>query len=428
MQILIATSRFQDLAGSEITVLEYAIELSLQGNAVSIACFFESERYKDECIKHGIKLATFDDSALINTSWDVIWIFHQPTFYALFSKWNYSTQYTIFSSLSHFEPLETPPIEICPLNIITTNSEENLSYFNENYPDYSSKAIVLPNSIPRDFWVNQRSVNSGKVLIVSNHIPSELLELKDILESQGTIVDIYGTGYIEDRITPQVLSNYKLCISIGKTVQYCLALKVPVFCYDHFGGPGWITEENIITAADKNFSGRCSPSTYTAEELSKKIEDELIPSVAELEQNFQFAKDKFSLDKNLSGVLDALSRSVISLSHTTTATEKKIFSRIVDVFLRDSRRQHELSLAYQKESQRREKAELQLCEYKYAWEAESAKRFSVEDELLKIASALEIERKEHVEAMQQLIDAKKSKLLKSYYFIKSLAKKFNIKK
>jgi len=428
MQILIATSRFQDLAGSEITVLEYAIELSLQGNAVSIACFFQSERYKDECIKHGIQLATFDDSALINTRWDVIWVFHQPTFYALFSKWNYSTKHTVFSSLSHFEPLETPPIEIFPLNIITTHSEENLSYFNEHYPDYSSRALFLPNSIPRDFWVNQKSVEAEKVLIVSNHIPTELLQLKNILESQGTIVDIYGAGHIEDRITPQVLSNYKFCISIGKTVQYCLALKIPVFCYDHFGGPGWITDKNIITAADKNFSGRCTPTKYTASELHEKISDELIPSVAELESNYQFAKENFSLEKNLSEVLDALSGSVNSLKHVATATEKKIFSRIVDVFLRDSRRQQELSLAYEKESERREKAEQQLYEYKYAWEAESAKRFSVEDELLKTASMLENERNEHANAMKQLIEAKKSKSLKSYYFTKSLAKKFNIKK
>lgn len=394
MQILIATSRFQDLAGSEITVLEYAIELSKQGNSVSIASFLQSERYKDECAQNGIQLSTFDDGALINKDWDIIWVFHQPTFYALFAKWNYSTKYTIFSSLSHFEPLESPPIEIFPLNIVTTNSEENLSFFKRHYPDYSNRAMVLPNSIPGDFWVNNNGSNSGKVLIVSNHIPTELLELKQILEEQGTEVDIYGAGYIAERITPSVLSDYKLCISIGKTVQYCLALKIPVFCYDHFGGPGWITAKNIMTAAENNFSGRCTLTKFSAIELLNKINDVNIPSFTELEKNYEFAKERFSLRKNITEVVGALAGAgnVNNLTQLANVTEKNIFSRIVDVFIRDSQRQ---------------------LEYKIAWEAESAKRFSVEDELLKTSS--------------ELNDAKQTIFLKSYYYIKSLVKKLNIK-
>lgn len=422
MQILIATSRFQDLAGSEITVLEYAIELVKQGHEVSIASFFKSERYQNECAENGIFLSVLDNVELINRSWDVIWVFHQPTFYALFAKWNYSTKHTIFSSLSHFEPLETPPIEIFPLEIITTNSEENYKFFLESYPQYSRKAKILPNSIPRDFWRKTVSHQSNKVVIVSNHIPKELIELKSLLEEKGLDVAVYGTGYIEERISPEVLLNCKLCISIGKTVQYCLALKIPIFCYDHFGGPGWITEDNISTAAAKNFSGRCSPNKYTASEILNELSSNKIPQDATLEKNYQFSRKKFNLSTNISEIIVFSGENKINAASCST-TEKNIFARTVDIFIRDSLRQKELVRAYRDEGFLREKTEQQLIQYKNAWDVESKRRFSTEDELLKLASSLEKEKLSHLKTIKQLNEIKSSKFFKSYYLIKSLLKK-----
>lgn len=426
MQILIATSRFQDLAGSEITVLEYAIELVKQGHEVSIASFFESERYQNECAENGIFLSVLDNVDLINRSWDIIWVFHQPTFYALFAKWNYSAKHTIFSSLSHFEPLETPPIEIFPLDVITTNSEENYKFLLESYPQYSRKAKILPNSIPRDFWIKPAPLHSNKVVIVSNHIPKELIELIPLLEEKGLDVAVYGTGYIEERISPEVLLNCKFCISIGKTVQYCLALKIPIFCYDHFGGPGWITEENISTAAAKNFSGRCSPNKYTATEILNEMGSNKIPPYEMLEKNYLYSKDYFDLSKNISGILD-FSGVNENKAIVQNITEKNIFSRTVDVFVRDSLRQKELAVAYNDEGLLREKTEQQLIEYRHAWDVESKRRFKVENELLQLSSMFEDEKIEHLQTIKQLNEIKGSNFFKSYYLIKSLITKYRSK-
>lgn len=65
---------------------------------------------------------------------------------------------------------------------------------------------------------------------------------------------------------------YDSVISIGKTVQYCLASHISVFCYDHFGEPGYISRNNYDKARHHNFSGR-GFSRHTKARLYKMIID-----------------------------------------------------------------------------------------------------------------------------------------------------------
>ncbi|MEW6856332.1 hypothetical protein ABG752_11000 [Streptococcus iniae] len=53
-----------------------------------------------------------------------------------------------------------------------------------------------------------------------------------------------------------MIAGYDCVIGIGKNVQYCLAMGKPIYVYDHFKGPGYLTAENIEQAAFNNFSGR----------------------------------------------------------------------------------------------------------------------------------------------------------------------------
>lgn len=84
MRILIATSRFNDLAGSEITVLEYAQELNRQGHEVTIVSFRHTETYKQTCSDHNIFVSVIKDEKIRAVDWDIIWVFHAVTYYALF--------------------------------------------------------------------------------------------------------------------------------------------------------------------------------------------------------------------------------------------------------------------------------------------------------------------------------------------------------
>lgn len=423
MHILIATSRFEDLAGSEITVLEYAIELTQLGHVVSIASLFYSDRFSEDCVNHQIHLGSVDDPDFISYNWDLIWVFHQPTYHALFAKWNYSAKYVIFSSLSHFEPLEALPIEVIPINLITTNSVENYEYVKENYSDYILRTHVLPNSIPSEFLKNIKCPDiKEKVVIVSNHVPEEILELKNLIIDHGGEVDIIGIGHIETKVTPELLSNYKFCISIGKTVQYCLALKIPVYCYDHFGGPGWITKENINEAAAKNFSGRCTNRRYKANYIFNNIKDDKIPNEMELEFLKDYALENFNLKENISKSID-LAKNITFDLPTRSQTEKHILTKSFEIYMRDTVRQKEYKDAYFAESKLRIKAERTLLELNEKINVEYEKKIKIESELSKIRTEFEKEKLNNKELLQQLEFFVKSNIFKKIKIIKSLVAK-----
>jgi hypothetical protein len=57
-------------------------------------------------------------------------------------------------------------------------------------------------------------------------------------------------------ITSKILLQYDAIITIGKTAQFALALGIPLYNYDYFGGPGWITPHNLDLEESYNFAGR----------------------------------------------------------------------------------------------------------------------------------------------------------------------------
>jgi len=370
MKILIATSRFKDLAGSEITVFEYAEEFTRHGYNVSIASFEKTALLLPECNAAGITVSTFDDEVLIETEWDLIWVLHPPAYYALFTHFDYQTKKTIFSSLSHFEPLESPPIEVRQISLFTTNSCENKRFFCEQFPDYSPRVVVLPNSIPENFWtIEPVEMKEKKLIIVSNHLPDEVLELAERLRISNWQVDIFGVGHLHKKVSAEDMVNYRACISIGKTVQYSLGLKIPIFCYDRFGGPGWITPENVERAAEFNFSGRCTNSKLNAEILERYFVDNVIPDSSVLEQLYEYARNTFSLTNNINNILTLLNSTNDSVNLKNT-TLKNILARHLDIFLRDQKLQSDFQLAWNTESQRRFRTEEKLLEVHKAWQLE----------------------------------------------------------
>lgn len=394
MNILIATSRFQDIAGSEITVFEYAQEFKRKGLQPSIAAFLISDNYIESCHAEGIKVYNLSDPSINNPEkpWDIIWVFHWPTYYFLFGKSSFNYKRIIFSSLSHYEPLEAPPIELDRIDLFTTQSFENKENFLDNYPNYSERVIVLPNSIPREFWglSEEKSNNSKKIIIVSNHIPEEILELIPKLEKNGWLVDIFGIGFQHRKIQPRDISGYAACITIGKTVQYCLALQIPVFCYDRFGGPGWIKKTNFTEAGKYNFSGRCTNKKMSSELLIEKFNDSFIPKIQELKELKELAFKEYSLFHNLDNALNCIEK-IPKVFLRADTTNKNILSKNLDVFTRSEARQVEYFNAWKSETTRRELVEQQLieievkqAEYYNAWKVETTKRELAEQEIIVI--------------------------------------------
>lgn len=325
-KILLASSRLDLFAGSEINILELAKAFLSMGMTVDIcACTFGAPLL-DELKKLQVGLILADDLEE-NSQYDLVWIQHWPVYNYLVLSKKVIAQRLIFSSLAAIEPVECVPIAYGPIDCLIVNSIENKKWVDENVPEYENIVRVMTNAAPEQFFQNKPSAYRGrprKVAVISNHVPTDLRLAIDILRTDFDIkVDIFGQGHVSSHaapqlITPQLLEQYDAVVSIGKTVQYSLVMGIPVYCYDHYGGPGWLNSENFDEALNYNFSGRCSKIKSV-----QSIAQDIASGIDYPEKIFDMARDKFSLRKNLGLLLGDLftqnfSRSNIVLSANST--------------------------------------------------------------------------------------------------------------
>lgn len=181
----------------------------------------------------------------------------------------------IYGHLSPFVDMEAPlsRLEAAINTFIVANSQETkqrlLSF---GYKD--KDVLVVPNPTRHTYKNSQKTITDFKnIAIISNHVPPELLEARALLENDGLVVDIIGAQGTQQQVTPELLNAYDGIITIGKTVQMALLSKLPVYCYDHFGGPGWLTPQNFEKAADFNFSGRGFSAKKTADDIYTEIKN-----------------------------------------------------------------------------------------------------------------------------------------------------------
>lgn len=109
------------------------------------------------------------------------------------------------------------------------------------------------------------------LLVVSNHPPSEVVVAIDRLRARGVRVSLAGMAGEYARLLPAMLDEYDAVLTIGKTTQYALVMGIPVYSYDHFGGGGWITADNLDAERQFNFSGRPARRRLDAEQLVAEI-------------------------------------------------------------------------------------------------------------------------------------------------------------
>lgn len=67
---------------------------------------------------------------------------------------------------------------------------------------------------------------------------------------------------------------------------------IPVYCYDRFGGCGWITSTNIEEASKFNFSGRCTNRKLTVNEIVEEIKENYNIAKSNIDSNRKFAEKK----------------------------------------------------------------------------------------------------------------------------------------
>lgn len=271
MRALLCTGRLDTFSGSELIIIELGQELARKGFDVHVFAYHVSETLEEVVREVGITLKTCN--AIDLGAYDLIYT-QQNTLARLLNEaavrhfCEIGFPYIIYAHLSPYVEIEAPlsRLESEVATHIIANSLETKRAL-ASYGTAYQNAIVVPNP-SLDAYISAEEVSTlRRILIVSNHCPDEVLEARDLLIEAGYEVKHIGEGGTLAAMNPQILHNYDAVITIGKTVQMAILANRRVYCYDHFGGPGWLTDDNFEEAAAFNFSGRDMPVKKTATEI-----------------------------------------------------------------------------------------------------------------------------------------------------------------
>lgn len=271
---LVLTNALNSFAGSEVLVLEVAETLEKLGFSVDVHCNLFSNKMKRSASK---MLSICDSDEFPNIfNYEFVWSQHSVLALAIGAHDIPKHSKTKIISV-HLSP--TTPLELIGFNTAKLVGATFLANSNETLQKLialgvpKSEMINFYNACPNAYSVEEISVNTTpkKILIVSNHAPYELINASNILKKSGFSVKIIGKNFRRARVLPRDIQNADAVISIGKTVQYALQASKPVFCYDHFGGPGWLNKENFLKAEAFNFSGRCCSTLKSANQIANEI-------------------------------------------------------------------------------------------------------------------------------------------------------------
>lgn len=296
-KICITALSLRNYAGSERVIFELAQALKKQQYDITIACVDIGEFYFNEMPQYKI----INQPSLIDDEYDIILNFHWPSFVTFFQNSSSSTR-VIHFCLSPYEPLEFPVGHDKYIDLVLCNSKETLNSVSKKI---SCPADVFVNSLDPSVFSPLRNIDKLKrIAVISNHVPQEISDLRELFVKDGIEFEVVGHSTSNQRfVDAELLSEYDLVITIGYTVVMCMAAKIPVFVYDHFGGQGWITEDNINEISFYNYSGRPTNNKMSSEELYNEITKNFIPALDNLDLCYDWFSQHHDITSNLKKVL-----------------------------------------------------------------------------------------------------------------------------
>ncbi len=238
---------------------------------------------------------------------DLVWAHHWPILPYLIKR-GIKYKYLINSCISRILLVERPIWFWENIDLCLTLTQEAKELFCEKYDIPNNKIEVLPNTAPDIFFNYKTTINDTpkKIAVVSNHIPEEIFEAIELLKQKNIDIAIYGSQTQSVDITPNLLSKYDVVITIGKTVQYSLAMGIPVYNYDHFGGNGYITIDNIYTEEKFTFSGRSSFCKKTPHSIVNEIFSHYDSVKKQRKKLHEIAKERYQLSTRINQILNKI--------------------------------------------------------------------------------------------------------------------------
>lgn len=303
--VLITNFEMRQFTGSEINAATIAKRFKELGYKVyMLAMYFDEPLYSEikDCFDVIIdtKKNDFDFS---NIEFDILWVHHSFLLNWLIFEYNIKAKKIIVSSLSGIVNFEFVPQYANELSLVLANSEETKDAL---IKEGIKEVYVLENYSFKKYFQEKNEVNSLRnIAIVSNHVPEEVMQAKEMLEKAGYNVEIYGMQGIKTLINDEILKKYDTIISIGKTVQYAMSLQIPVYVYDIHGGEGYLTLDNLEKNRTKNFSGR-GFNKKNSELIYKEIVEEFEKALKITPEIKKYAYDNFCFENNIDKILEII--------------------------------------------------------------------------------------------------------------------------
>lgn len=301
---LITTNQLNVFSGSEMVLLEVANELKKLNFDVFIYANFINRNFRRYLKGYKIIKLPFLHNL---DKFDFVWSQHNllPFFISKKILRNHKERSVFLVNLSSFVGFEFSSVELgkeLGLKFVTISEEAKLALSDLGVD--SNKIFNFKNSAPIDFYSENVRSNLKKILLISNYLTEELVKVKELLRKKNYIVDHFGEeiteiggGYL--KITPEIVSEYDLCITMAKSVYYCLLNSVPVYLYGPFGGPGYINLNNIDLSEKYNFSGRCTNRKLSYKSIVEEIENFYDSNLNETKKLNEIALKRYLLDEKI---------------------------------------------------------------------------------------------------------------------------------
>lgn len=347
MEILITNISLVTFGGSEIDTLTIAQYFKTFGHQVVVACFKYDYPMKKCFENSNIKVVALFEEDLTIKNYDLVWSHHSDILnYCIFKEKIEATK-IVHHILSPYEYLESLTPYYKHISYYICNSEETKKkVITEGVEE--DKIKVLSNSAPKEHFDYYRKNAESmeypqKIAIISNHLAPEILAFS---KKYQEIVDVIGIEGVQTEVNSKLLSNYNLVITIGKTVQFCFAQGIPVYCYDRFGGPGYITKDNIELAHKFNFSGRGFDCFKTLSDLEEDIFLCYKKHQVDLPFLHKYAKEYLNYNKNMDDVMKLINKIEGNVSLSKIRQEYAYLERVNLAFVREYHKNYLTEIAY----------------------------------------------------------------------------------
>jgi hypothetical protein len=304
---LVATNHLADLAGSEVIALEMAEHLLGKGFSVSVFANFSGGRMAD-LFQAKLDLKIENDPAAVKPfQFDFCYFQHHvaPLFDYQPMPGDRDRTTIAFGRLARRTFFESGGWwhDNALGDVTIANSEltaEKLAVTGVGH-----RVETFYNAAPQIFFAAPRALpgRPQNILVVTNHRDADLMSAIDLLRTDSVLRHIGRSGDEIRLVTPDLIQAADLVISIGKTVPYALAARIPVYVYDHFGGPGYLTSDNFNRAARFNFTGRRCERRLKGDDIRQDILEGYLGAVAFAHNLNAGLLERYRFEKYVDGLL-----------------------------------------------------------------------------------------------------------------------------